>query len=141
MHYTTAMQTRIFQLCRQEGLTLAEFAAARGVPLAVLEEMLCVIDARTSLASVEKIYASFGMTLNEFLQSPELDSIIRRMLAEKGVNTVEKQENVPRARVRLRLPSGLYKELEAAAEKKGVPVEELMVSCCQYAMNKLKTGE
>lgn len=134
MHYITAVQTRIFQLCHREELTLAEFAAVRGIPLAALEEMMSVIDARVSLASVEKIYDGFGMTLNEFLQSPELDSIIRHVLAEKGVNSVKKQENTSGPRMHLHFPASLYKRLKEQAQRNGVSAEELIVKCCQYTL-------
>ena len=134
MHYITAVQMRIFQMCRREGLTLAEFAAARGVPLATLEEMMSAIDARVSLASVEKIYDTFGLPLNEFLQSPALDSILQHMLVEKGVSILKKQENVSGTRMRLHFPANLYKQLTEQAEKNGISLQELIVKCCQYTL-------
>ncbi len=51
---------------------------------------------------------------------------------------VEKNEYVSKT---IRVPSGLFSEMEHLSQRKGIPFNQLVIQCCRYAMNHLADDE
>ena len=47
---------------------------------------------------------------------------------------VEKNEYVSKT---VRIPSGLFAEMECLSRREGIPFNHLVIQCCQYAMRHL----
>ena len=51
---------------------------------------------------------------------------------------VEKNEYVSKT---IRVPSGLFSEMDHLSRQKGIPFNQLVIQCCRYAMNHLADDE
>ena len=51
---------------------------------------------------------------------------------------VEKNEYVSKT---IRVPSGLFSEMDHLSRQKGIPFNQLVIQCCRYSLNNLEDSD
>lgn len=73
MVYSELYALRIKQLCEKHGITINKLATLSGLKQSTIDNIIHGASKNPKIKTLHRIAATFGMTLSEFLNYPELN--------------------------------------------------------------------
>ena len=73
MTYSEIYALRIKQLCKKQGITINKLATLSGLKQSTIDNIIHGASKNPKVKTLHRIAGTFGMTLSEFLDYPELN--------------------------------------------------------------------
>lgn len=71
--YSDLFAMRILQLCKRQGITVNKLATLSGLKQSTIDNIIHGTSKNPKVKTLHRIATSFGMTVSEFLDFPELN--------------------------------------------------------------------